>query len=276
MDRPHLEAHWERSPRVLPPTWNQYSREMQSRLLLEGSFFPGGNRDLDYFFYEYRAHWVAEFVRLAFEEVKAVKPRVEISAAVFKNPVQSGRFIGQDWRRFPAWVQYLMPMDYRGHYAGDFDTHLVLLAESIQQQKVWARDFSHLWIGIAATQLYEEERAPLAKVRALASGSGATAEALGDARAAFGTVAGRLKTFAPDLHAAIDAYLKTPANPGDVAAKIDAFLANPPEGYFPPEKLVRTLETVKAQGVEGIVIFSSAGLASHRLWGVAGEFFGRE
>jgi len=48
---------------------------------------------------EYCAHWVPEFVRLAFEEVKAVRPRVEFSAAVFKNPVQSGRFIGQDWRR---------------------------------------------------------------------------------------------------------------------------------------------------------------------------------
>ena len=47
-DRPHLEAHWETSPKVLPPNWKDYSREMKSRLLLEGSFFPGGNRDLDY------------------------------------------------------------------------------------------------------------------------------------------------------------------------------------------------------------------------------------
>ena len=30
----------------------------------------------------------------------------EVSAAVFKNPVQSGRFLGQDWRRFAPWVQY--------------------------------------------------------------------------------------------------------------------------------------------------------------------------
>ena len=63
MDRPHLEAHWEKSPKVLPPNWKDYSREMKSRFLLEGSFFPGGNRDLDYFFYEYRAHHVAEFTR---------------------------------------------------------------------------------------------------------------------------------------------------------------------------------------------------------------------
>jgi uncharacterized lipoprotein YddW (UPF0748 family) len=270
-DRPHLEAHWERSPRVLPPNWDQYSRQMQSRLLLEGSFFPGGNRDLDYFFYEYRAHSVTEFVRLAFEEVRRVKPRVEFSAAVFKNPVQSGRFIGQDWRRFPAWVQYLMPMDYRSHYAGDFDTHLTLLAENIQHQKAWARDFPHLWIGVAATQLYDEERAPLTRLRVLASRGGTAAEM----RAAFDPVAPRLKTFAPDLHAAIAAHLDAPADPGDLAKKIEAFLASPPTGYFPPDKLMRTLETVRAQNVEGVVIFSTSGLSSMRLWETAGAFFGQ-
>ena len=68
-DRPHLEAHWEKSPKVLPPNWKDYGREMKSRLLLEGSFFPGGNRDLDYFFYEYRAHHVALFVRQVKEAV---------------------------------------------------------------------------------------------------------------------------------------------------------------------------------------------------------------
>ena len=204
MDRPHLEAHWERSPRVLPPNWKDYSREMKSRLLLEGSFFPGGNRDLDYFFYEYRAHQVAEFTRQVFEEVRKVKPRMEFSAAVFKNPVQSGRFIGQDWRRFSPWVQYLMPMDYRSHYGGDFETHLDLLAESIQQQKTWARDFPHYWPGVAASQLYEEEREPLTRMRRLLREGGQDVAAI---QAAFDRVAPRLKTYAPDLHDAIVAYL---------------------------------------------------------------------
>jgi hypothetical protein len=209
-----------------------------------------------------------------FEQVRAVKPNVEFSAAVFKNPVQSGRFIGQDWRRFPAWVQYLMPMDYRGHYAGDFDAHLALLAESIQQQKVWARDFPHLWVGVAATQLYEEERAPLVRIRGLGAGE-VTDAALAGARAGFDTISARLKTFAPDLHAAIGQFLKSPAPGSDLPSQIDAFLARPPDGYYPPEKLRRTLETVKAQGVEGIVIFSTAGLTSHGLWHTAGEFFAK-
>jgi uncharacterized lipoprotein YddW (UPF0748 family) len=276
-DRPHLEAHWETSPRVLPPNWGDYTREMKSRFLLEGSFFPGGNRDLDYFFYEYRAHWVAEFTRLVAEEVRQVRPKVEFSAAVFKNPVQSGRFIGQDWRRFSRWVQYLMPMDYRSHYGGaTFEDHLDLLAESIRQQKEWARDFPHLWPGVAAYQIYAPEREPLVRLRTLLRSSGGAAEM----RRALDSVAPALQAHAPELHAALAARVETasPPPPGAdeaLAARLDVFLADPPEGYYPPERLTRLLERVRGEGVEGVVIFSTAGLTSARLWGAVGEFFGR-
>ena len=262
---------------MLPPNWSDYSREMKSRFLLEGSVFPGGNRDLDYFFYEYRAHHVAEFTRLVAEEVRRVRPKVEFSAAVFKNPVQSGRFIGQDWRRFAPWVQYLMPMDYRSHYAGaTFEDHLDLLAESIRQQKTWARDFPHLWPGVAAYQIYEPEREPLVRLRSLLRGGGSAAEM----RRALDAVSARLKAHAPDLHADLEAHVAAPsaAAPGAaaaLAARLDAFLADPPEGYYPPERLTQLLERVRGEGVEGVVIFSTAGLDSARLWGAVGEFFGR-
>ncbi len=270
MDRPHLEAHWETSPKVLPPNWKDYSREMKSRLLLEGSFFPGGHRDLDYFFYEYRAHHVAEFTRQVYEAVRKLKPKMEFSAAVFKNPVQSGRFIGQDWRRFSPWVQYLMPMDYRGHYGGDFATHLDLLAESIQQQKLWARGFPHLWPGVAVHQLYEAEREPLTRLRRLLRENGGAAEL----RAALEPVAARLKRYAPELHDALAAQIAEPKDASAVAAKLDDFLASAPEGYYPPERLAQVLERVRAQDVEGVVVFSSAGITSARLWPVVEAFFG--
>jgi uncharacterized lipoprotein YddW (UPF0748 family) len=270
-DRPHLEAHWETSPKVLPPNWDDYSREMKSRFLLEGSFFPGGHRDLDYFFYEYRVHHVTEFVRGVFEEVRKVRPKMEFSAAVFKNPVQSGRFIGQDWRQFAPWVQYAMPMDYRSHFGGDFETHLDLLAEAIQQQKVWARDFQHFWPGVAAYQLYEEERAPLTRIRGLLRDGGKDVEGV---RTAFAAVAPRLRTYAPDLRAALEAWLKDPKSPEAPLAKLDAFLADVPEGYYPAEKLARVLERVRAQDVEGAVIFSSGGITSAKLWKAVKEFFG--
>jgi uncharacterized lipoprotein YddW (UPF0748 family) len=271
MDRPHLEAHWEKSPKVLPPNWKDYGREMKSRLLLEGSFFPGGNRDLDYFFYEYRAHHIALFTRQVKEAVAKRKPRVEFSAAVFRNPVQSGRFIGQDWRRFAPFVDTLMPMDYRSHYAGDFETHLDLLAENIQQQKQWARDFRRLWIGLAAYQLYDAEREPLVRIRGLLRGGGSVA----DIQVPFDTMAERLRASAPDLAAAIAAYLGEPKDPEQVAAKLDAFLASAPPGYYPPERFTRTLERVRAQDVEGVVIFSTSGLTSAGLWQAVGDFFGR-
>jgi len=186
--------------------------------------------------------------------------------------VQSGRFIGQDWRRFSPWVQYLMPMDYRSHYGGDFETHLDLLAESIQQQKVWARDFPHFWPGVAAYQLYDEERSPLTRLRGLLRDGG---KDVSEMQAAFDKVAPRLKTYAPELHDALAAYLKEPKNPEAAAAKLDAFLANVPEGYYPPERLLKTLERVRAQDVEGVVIFSSGGITSARLWKAVEEFFGK-
>jgi len=272
MDRPHLEAHWERSPRVLPPNWEDYTREMKSRLLLEGSFFPGGHRDLDYFFYEYRTHQIAEFTRQVFEAIRAVKPRVEVSAAVFRNPVQSGRFIGQDWRRFARWVQYLMPMDYRSHFGGDFEGHLDLLAEAIQQQKVWARDFPHLWIGVAAYQLYDEERQPLVRLRALATAGSPVPPEM---QPALREVSARVGRFDAALREAIGAYERTPVSGADLAAKLDAFLARPPAGYYPPEKLEKVLERVRAEGVEGVVVFSTSGLTSAGLWPTLGNFFGR-
>jgi hypothetical protein len=271
-DRPHLEAHWETSPKVLPPSWKDYGREMKSRLLLEGSFFPGGNRDLDYFFYEYRVHHVAEFTRQVFEEVRKVKPRMEFSAAVFKNPVQSGRFIGQDWRRFAPWVQYAMPMDYRSHFGGDFETHLDLLAEAIQRQKEWARGFAHLWPGVAAYQLYAEEREPLTTMKRLLEEGGKEADAL---RAAFAAAAPRLRSHAPELHAALAASLEDPTGAPSSLAKLEAFLADVPEGYYPADKLTRTLERVRAQDVEGVVIFSSGGITSAKLWKAVEEFFAR-
>ena len=56
---------------------------------------------------------------------------------------------------------------------------------------------------------------------------------------------------------------------------IEAFLADVPEGYYPPERLTKVLERVRAQDVEGVVIFSSGGISSAKLWTAVGEFFGR-
>lgn len=158
-DREYLEAHWEQSPRVLPRNWDRLDRASKSRYLLDGGFFHGGRPDLDYFFYTYRVEQIVEFNRLAREAVSAARPGMKISAAVFKNPIHSGRFIGQDWRRFRGYVDDVLPMDYRDHYPGDIDTYLALLRESILQQKKWGEGFKALWPGFAINFLYFEEDA---------------------------------------------------------------------------------------------------------------------
>ena len=77
------------------------------------------------------------------------------------------------------------------------------------------------------------------------------------------------------MHDALAGYLKDPKDPQVPAAKLDAFFANPPEGYYPPERLMKVLERVRAQDVEGVVIFSSGGITSARLWKAVEEFFGK-
>jgi uncharacterized lipoprotein YddW (UPF0748 family) len=271
IDRPHLEAHWEKSPRVLPGNWNDLTREMKSRFLLQGSFFPGGNHDLDYFFYEYRIEAVGDFAQEVFDAVRAVKPKMEFSAAVFKNPVHSGRFIGQDWRRFADWVQYAMPMNYRSHFPGDFETFLDLLQESIESQKEWAARYQHLWIGVATFDLYTEEREPLNRLRSLLSGNGTPDEI----RSAYEKVSAQLQKHNPDLAKALAEYLREPKDRTEVQKRLNAFVSNLPPGYLPPEKLLRVLERVKGTGVEGMVIFSAGGIRSARLWDTVESFFSK-
>lgn len=158
-DRPYLEAHWEQSPRVLPANWAKLDRVSKSRFLLEGSFFQAGRHDLDYFFYQFRVESVQQFAQLARAAVREVRSEMKLSAAVFKNPVHSGRFIGQDWRKFVGYVDHLLPMDYRDHFPGTFAQYLALLKESIFRQKEWTSDFEALWPGLAVNFLYKEELA---------------------------------------------------------------------------------------------------------------------
>jgi hypothetical protein len=180
-DRGYLEAHWEPSPRVLPPNWELLDRVSKCRFLLEGGFFPVGRLDLDFFFYTYRMHWITEFARLSAEAVRSVSPETKISGAYFKNPIHSGRFIGQDWRTFAPYSEICVPMNYRDHFPGTFDQYLDLLGETIRRQKEWAREFEHLYIGVAVNFLYKEEPGgpwPDAKVEAVVD-CAASAEAEG-------------------------------------------------------------------------------------------------
>jgi hypothetical protein len=99
-------------------------------------------------------------------------------------------------------------------------------------------------------------------------------------RDALDAVAPRLKAHAPELHDALSTFVAANGTPPAggreaLAARLDAFLASPPPGYFPPERLTRLLERVRDEGVEGVVIFSTAGLTQAGLWGAVEEFFAK-
>lgn len=272
-DRPYLEAHWEPGPRVLPENWADMPRSAKSRFLLEGSFFPGGRYDLDYFFYNYRIHWIAQFTRDVFETVREGKPDMEFSAAVFKNPVHSGRFIGQDWREFSDWVQYMMPMDYRSHYPGTFEQHLDLLEESILQQKEWARDAKHLWPGIASYQLYDEESAFHRAARRITDNG----EIRDDFGEVFAGVEQSLIETDPAIAKSLKAYVNSPS--GDAKEKavsaLKSFIEKYPKYYRPPQKFIQTLERVKKTGVRGLVVFAIGDVINNGLLDDLGEFFAK-
>lgn len=163
-DRGYLEAHWEQSPRVLPPSWDALSREFKANFLREGAFFHGGRADLDFFFYSYRMNWITEFARESAIAVRRANPKIKVSGAYFKNPIHSGRFIGQDWRTFAPWSDICIPMDYRDHFPGTMDHYLDLLEEAIERQKGWCRgrpggtgfEGQDLYIGFAIWPLYRE------------------------------------------------------------------------------------------------------------------------
>ncbi len=260
-DREYLEAHWEQSPRVLPANWNLLDRASRSRFLLEGSFFQGGRNDLDYFFYNYRKYWITQFTRECAEAVRAVRPNIQISAAVFKNPVHSGRFIGQDWREFAPYVDIAVPMDYRDHFPGDFDTYLALLAETIQSQQRWAADFKSLLIGCAINFLFFEEERPLNAIRgSLKQGDPAAANVH------FAQISDRLQAEDPSAHAAISRCIQS-------GSPLELENDSVAKSFWPTEKLLRVIETVAAQNSAGIVLFCEDHLHKYGLWDAVTDAF---
>jgi uncharacterized lipoprotein YddW (UPF0748 family) len=271
MDRPHLEAHWETSPRVLPGNWDAYSREDKSRFLLTGSFFPGGHPDLAYFFHAFRVDAILRCVRETYEAVRRVKPDMKISAAVFKNAVHSGRFIGQDWRLFGPYVHYAMPMDYRAHFPEGFERHLDLLEETIEQQKEWAKDHEHLWIGISVHHICSEECDLARAARDLIEKDAPPAEI----QAAWDKVDYSVKKAQAGLDGAVVRVAKGDGGKDEALAALDAFLKEAPISGWLESKLIRTMERIKSTGAEGIVLFSAGAFIRNELLDVVGDFFGR-
>jgi uncharacterized lipoprotein YddW (UPF0748 family) len=279
-----IEANWWSDPTMLPADWSQRDRREMADYLLNGGTIPGGRPDMRFFFYEYRVQQIDAFVREARERVQKIDPKIHISASVFKNPIQSARFIGQEWHEWTPWVDVFMPMTYRSHFAGSFEDYLDHLTEVTRRQIEWTRHEKPLYAGIATTYLYKEEWQPFDEMRDRieafkklgptdVAGHAENARAIG---AAYEVIGKRLAQVAPAREREIGALVQAvianegrgtmPAALDSLAKTLAQLRGDLPPGYLPAEKLTRSIEAARKAGPDGIVIFAAGSLTREKLW----------
>jgi hypothetical protein len=199
-----------------------------------------------------------------------IKPQVEFSAAVFTNPMTSGRFIGQRWTDFAQWVDIIMPMNYRSHFQGSFEDFLTCLEDYIQAQKIWCKGKSLLYIGITGHYIYQEERQPWQRALEILK-PGANPEAFREElKQLMNENIAYLRKFsssrAAELGSKLSSFLNGNIQGEALTKEIQKILADPPPGFFPEEKFLRTIETIRKAGPDGIVIFAAGIISRNKLW----------
>jgi hypothetical protein len=53
----------------------------------------------------------------------------------------------------------------------------------------------------------------------------------------------------------------------ELMAEVNVLLADAPPGFFPEDKLVRAIETVRKSGGRGVMVFSALHISRNKLWG---------
>jgi len=282
--QPRIEANWPSYPAILPADWEQRDRREKADFLLNGRTTPGGSPDLRYFFYDYRTRQIETFVREAWERVKRLNPKLELSAAVMMNPIQAGRFIGQKWHTWTPWIDTFMPMSYRSRFQGGFETFLDRLPEITTRQLEWTRREKPLYVGVATTYLYREEWQPLDEIRdrlnelrgLAATDATGRAEKTRALRAVYEAMRERLAEVAPEREREMSALVTAisadggrgtvPSALNELGDRLAKLRADPPPGYLPPEKLTRAIEAARKAKPDGIVIFFAGSVTREKLW----------
>jgi uncharacterized lipoprotein YddW (UPF0748 family) len=282
--QPRIEANWWSDPTMLPANWDKMDRREKADFILNGRTIPGGPPDMRYFFYDYRQYQIKNYVRELATHVRSLNPKVEISAAVFKNPILSSRFIGQHWNDWTRWIDVFMPMTYRSHFAGSFESYLDHLTETTERQLEWVNREKPVYAGIATTYLYREELDPITDMRERANEMKALraddvqgrAEKARAIQANFEAVKTRLAQVAPETEKELAAVIgPVVANDGagattaaidQLIARVSKLRSDLPPGYFPPEKLLQSIAAARKARPDGIVIFAAGNLTIEKLW----------
>ncbi len=281
---PRVDADLGRDYNPKPPHWDQWTRREKANFLLHGRYSYESAPDMSYFFYTYRTDAIKEFAREVYELVKSIKPNVVISAAVFKNPQTSGRFIGQRWSDWTQYIDEIMPMTYRSHFSVGWEDFLEEFGEYTRYQKKWA-DKSELDQGIATVYLYREMYDPLNQMNAAlerwlareGEGGADRAEILRLAQTTLSQLPSgpRKDGFSQALQGLPPAIASEADRKAVVALQIigNALMNDPPAGFYPPERLLETIRVARANGADGIVLFAGGSIEREHLWGAVAEAF---
>ena len=278
--QPRIEANWWSDPTMLPGDWDRMDRREKADFILNGRTIPGGPPDMRYFFYDYRQHQIENYVKELAAHIRRLDRKVEISAAVFKNPILSARFIGQHWSEWTDWIDVYMPMTYRSHFAGSFESYLDHLTETTERQIGWVGNKRPIYAGIATTYLYREELQPIDDIRERlnemkslqpedAQGRSEKAKVI---KVSFDAMKRHLSEVAPDaekeIATLVDAVVTNGGPPAidNLAARMSKLRGDLPSGYFPPEKLLKSVEAARKAQPAGIVIFAAGNLKIEKLW----------
>jgi uncharacterized lipoprotein YddW (UPF0748 family) len=279
---PRVDADLGRDYSPKPPHWDQWTRREKANFLLYGRYEYDSAPDMSYFFYTYRTDAIKEFAQEAYDLVKSIRPSVVISAAVFKNPIGSGRFIGQRWNDWTEYVDQFMPMTYRSHFSVDWETFMKEFAEYTRYQKRWVGK-SEFDQGIATGYLYREMYDPIRQMNALIDQW--TAPRRGRGRGPeHGERAEILRLSQITLSQLPEGPRKTEFSravqnlPLKIASEADRaavenlrhiaerLTSDPPPGFFPPERLTESIRIARQNGADGIVFFAGGSIEHQHLW----------
>jgi len=283
---PRVDADLGRDYCPKPAHWDQWTRREKADFLLAGRYEYDSAPDMSYYFYTYRTDAIKAFAREAYELVKSLRPQAVISAAVFKNPETSGRFIGQRWSDWTQYVDEFMPMTYRSHFSVDWETFLKEFGEYTRYQKRWV-DKSEFDQGIATGYLYREMYDPLHQMNealdcwVARQGDGGAERAevyrlaqttlsqlpTGPRKTAF---AQALQSLPQSLHS--EAERQAVINLRNLNEKL---VSDPPLGFLPPDRLLESIRVARRNGADGIVFFAGGSIEREHLWEAVKAGFGQ-
>jgi len=282
---PRIDADLAREYTPKPALWNEWSRREKAKFLLHGRYENDSSSDMSYFFYTYRTDVVTNFMQEAHEIVNAARPECTISAAVFKNPIAGGRFLGQKWSDWTGSVDEFMPMTFRNQFNGSWSTFLQEFAEYTRYQKRWAAN-RKLNQSISVPSLYQDMIDPIHRMAAasdqwLAAGAGAGGTLRSDILRWSQVTLDQLpesprktefKTAVQNLPEQIDSEIAR-AKLIEVRHVGDKLLSNPPAGFFPPSRLLEVIHIARESGADGIMLYGATMLETANLWASVKEGF---